>query len=43
MPADFMWIVAAYGEVPITSTDSVNALPINEEDNPLSINTVGWN
>lgn len=43
MPADFMWIIAAYGEVPITSTDSVNVLPINEEDNPLSINTVGWN
>lgn len=43
MPADFMWIVAAYGEVDIRSTEVVNQLPINEEDNPLSINTIGWN
>lgn len=43
MPNDYMWIVAAYGEVPVDSVDSVNILPINEEDNPLSINTVGWN
>ena len=43
MPANYMWIVAAYGEVDIRSTETVNELPINEEDNPLSINTVGWN
>ena len=43
MPNDYMWIVAAYGEVDIRSTETVNELPINEEDNPLSINTVGWN
>lgn len=43
MPSDFMWMIAAYGEVPIDSVESVNILPINEEDNPLSINTVGWN
>lgn len=43
MPADFMWAVAAYGEVDIRSTEVVNQLPINEEDNPLSINSVGWN
>lgn len=43
MPANYMWIIAAYGEVDIRSTDTVNELPINEEDNPLSINTVGWN
>ena len=43
MPADFMWLVAAYGEVDIRSTEVVNILPVNEEDNPLSINTVGWN
>lgn len=43
MPADFMWAVAAYGEVDIRSTEIVNQLPINEEDNPLSINTVSWN
>lgn len=43
VPADFMWVVAAYGEVPLSSTDLVNILPVNEEDNPLSINTVSWN
>lgn len=43
MPSNFMWLIAAYGEVPIDSVESVNILPVNEEDNPLSINTVGWN
>ena len=43
MPSDFMWLIAAYGEVDIRSTETVNELPVNEEDNPLSINTVGWN
>jgi uncharacterized protein YajQ (UPF0234 family) len=42
-PSDFMWAIAAYGEVTDNQTDSVNELPINEEDNPLSINTVKWN
>ena len=43
MPADFMWVIAAYGEVDETSTETVNVLPVNVEDNPLSINTVSWN
>lgn len=43
MPSDYMWIVAAYGEVDIRSAETVNVLPVNEEDNPLSINTIGWN
>ena len=43
MPSDYMWIVAAYGEIDIRSTETVNVLPVNEEDNPLSINTIGWN
>lgn len=43
MPNDYMWLVAAYGEVDIRSTDTVNQLPVNEEDNPLSVNTSGWN
>lgn len=43
LPENFMWIVAAYGEVPISSTENVNVLPVNEEDNPISINTVSWN
>lgn len=43
MPDDFMWLVAAYGEVDVRSPMLVNVLPVNEEDNPLSINTVSWN
>lgn len=42
-PSGFMWLVAAYGEVSMDSVEEVNVLPVNEEDNPLSINTVGWN
>lgn len=43
LPANYMWVVAAYGEVPADSNMAVYLLPINEEDNPLSINTVGYN
>lgn len=43
MPSDFMWIIAAYDEVPETSSEAVVVVPINEEDNPLSLNTVSWN
>ena len=42
MPADFMWLVEAYGEVPVDSFEAVNKLPVNEEDNPFSVNTVSW-
>lgn len=42
MPDDFMSIVGAYGEVDETSVDVVNVLPVNVEDNPLSINTINW-
>ena len=43
LPSDLMWIIEAYGEVPENSTEMVSVLPINEEDNPLSINTASWN
>jgi len=43
MPDDTMWLVAAYGEVDAKSDELVNVLPINEEDNPLSVNAVNWN
>ena len=43
LPNDCMWLVAAYGEVPAGSTEEVNQLQINDEENPLSINTVAWN
>lgn len=42
MPSDFMWLVAAYGEVPEDSTATTLPIPVNEEDNPLSVNTVSW-
>jgi len=41
LPSDFMWLVAAYGEVP-ESRAGVLELPINK-DSALSVNTVGWN
>lgn len=43
MPSDFMWIVSAYDEVPENSDKDTISIPINEEDNPLSINTISWN
>jgi len=43
MPSDFMWAITAYGEVESGSDVEVVELPINEEDNPLSLNTVGYN
>lgn len=43
MPDDFMWIVAAYDEVDEDSDAYVKVMPINEEDNPLSLNTIAWN
>ena len=44
LPSDCMWIISAYGEVPADMRSVyTNELEINNEDNPLSINTVGWN
>ena len=43
MPDDYMYIVAAYDEVPEASSTYVHSLPINEEDNILSVNTVTYN
>jgi len=43
MPADYMWIVAAYGEVGKDTTKAVNILPINNEDDVRSVNTISWN
>ena len=43
MPADYMWIIAAYGDLDARSGDFVNLIPVNEEDNPASINTSSWN
>jgi len=43
MPDDFMYLISAYDEVPETSNQLVAEIPINEENNPLSINTISWN
>ena len=43
MPSDFMWIVSAHREVNTESGCEVIEIPINEENNPLSINTFSWN
>lgn len=43
LETDFMWLVAAYGEVATSANvTTVNQLPINDEDDPLSVNTVAW-
>ena len=43
MPEDFMWIVSAYQEVDeLDQVNWVDPIPINKEDDPLSLNTVGW-
>lgn len=42
LPSDCMYIVAAYGEVDAELGEQTNQLPVNVEDNPLSVNTVSW-
>lgn len=42
MPDNFMYLVAAYGEIDDGSDQLVDVLPINEEDNMYSINTISW-
>lgn len=43
--SEFMWLVAAYSEVEDKDYNEMVALqlPVNEEDNPLSLQTVAWN
>ena len=43
LPADFMYLVAAYGEVPKGSDRLSNILPVNVEDDVFSINTISYN
>lgn len=47
MPANsqFMWLVSAYQEVEDTETTKFDTvlMPVNEEDNPMSLQTVAWN
>lgn len=45
MPAnsEYMWIIAAYAEVPDYSTTKVILLPVNDEDTGIGVNSVSWN
>lgn len=43
MPDDYMYILEAYQEVPAHSNALVSTVSVNDEDDPLSINTVSWN
>ena len=44
LPSDCMWLVTAFGEVPENQSQYTSwELAINNEDDPLSINTVSWN
>lgn len=40
LPADYMYLVAAYEEVPLNADEYVVPIPINEENNPYSVNTI---
>ena len=42
LPSDCMWIVAAYDESYQNNEYTAVPVGINEEDNPMSINTIGW-
>jgi len=40
---NFMYIAAAYQELPENDTSTDNRLGINDEDDPLAVNMVNWN
>lgn len=42
LPSDYMYMVAAYEEVPYGSIGNSVPLPINEEENPFSVNTISY-
>ena len=42
LPSDFMYMTAAFEEVPIGSSSESAPVPINEESNPFSINTINY-
>lgn len=42
LPADFMYMTGAYEEVPYNSDVNSAPVPINEESNPFSINTINF-
>lgn len=42
LPADFMYMIGAYEEVPKGANYNSAPVPINEESNPFSINTINY-
>lgn len=42
LPSDFMYMTGAFEEVPKNSTMNSIPVPINEENNPFSINTINY-
>lgn len=42
LPSDFMYMTAAFEEVPFGSTSESAPVPINEESNPFSVNTINY-
>lgn len=42
LPSDFMYITGAFEAPPAGSSQNSNPLPINEEGNPLSVNTINF-
>lgn len=46
MPSNYMYLISAYEEIPVDQfydENTVKEIPINEEDNFYSVNTVSWN
>lgn len=43
LPTDFMYLTGAFEEVPYNSDVNSASVPINEESNPFSINTINYN
>lgn len=43
MPPDFLYLVAAYDEVPKNSLSRVAPIQINNENNIMGINMISWN
>lgn len=42
LPADYMYITGAFEPPPENSLENAKSLPINEETNPLSVNTINF-
>lgn len=43
MPSDFLYLVAAYEEVPKNSVVNIAPIQINNENNIMGVNMVSWN